>query len=359
MIQSQPGADPKSNPARPTTASEARPTVVVITTGGTIASRNRGGAVVAADSGDDLVSRVASDVGVDLQVREVARLGSYQLGLGDLRRISEQVAATWREVPQAVGVVITHGTDTLEETAFLLDLVHAGDQPVVVTGAMRNADDPRSDGPGNLAAAVAVAASGQARGRGVLICFAGRIIAAKGARKRHTVDDDAFDSRWPAGLLGGVDAGVPRFDVAAPVERRAHFPLPSAHFDDLRIDVVSSYPGADGRLVRAAADSGSHGLVLLGTGAGNASPGVFSAVTDFLVGGRPVLVATRVPNGPVVPVYGNGGGASLAAAGAVLVRELPASQARILLGLALLADRRRAAAIVADYLAQELPDNQE
>lgn len=101
-------------------------TVVVITTGGTIASRVQHGAVVAADSGHDLVSRVAADAGVHLVVRDLARKGSYQLDLGDLRRISEQVAATWREVPDAAGVVITHGTDTLEETAFLLDLVHAG-----------------------------------------------------------------------------------------------------------------------------------------------------------------------------------------------------------------------------------------
>ncbi len=335
---------------------QVKRTVVVITTGGTIASRKRGGAVVAADSGEDLVSRVEAGLGIELQVRELARMGSYQLGFGDLRRINDAVLEVWREVPDAAGVVITQGTDTLEETAFVLDLVHADDRPVVVTGAMRNADDPRSDGPGNLADAAAVAAAADARGRGVLVCFAGSIIAAKGARKRHTSADDAFESKREGGLLGQVVDGIPRFASEPPVGRKPYFAPLSAEFDDLRVEIVDSYPGADGRLVRAAAGLGAQGLVLVGTGAGNATPGVFSAVTQCLADGVPVVFGTRVPNGSVLAIYGNGGGADLAAAGAIPARELPVSQARILLSLALLAaPGRRAGEIVADYLATELP----
>jgi L-asparaginase len=157
------------------------PHVLVLATGGTISSRTRpDGSAVAADPAERLLGSVPDlPPGVTVATRDVLRVNSFALTHGDLRAIADAVAdALARD--DVDGVVVTHGTDTLEETALLLDLVTDDPRPVVLTGAQRSADDPVGDGPGNLRDAIVVAASEAARGAGVVAVFASRILAAHG-----------------------------------------------------------------------------------------------------------------------------------------------------------------------------------
>ena len=300
--------------------------IQLLGTGGTIASRSRGAAgAVATDTASALVSTQYGEVTV--AARDVLNTGSYRLGLGDLRRIAQAVAHAVAE-PNTDGVVVTHGTDTMEETAFLLDLLHASPKPVVLTGAQRPADSPDSDGPRNVTDAVRAAAAEGLRGSGVLICFDGTIRSARGARKTHTTASNAFGGGVQVAHVAGD-----RLVVTAAPRRYPPLPMPTAAFDDTRVDVVVAYPGATPELLEYVVRQGARAVVLAGTGVGNAGPGFAEAVRDAVGRGCAVVLGTRVPGGPVVPTYGNGGGIDLAAAGAVPSGDLDPFQARILTAL--------------------------
>ena len=254
------------------------------------------------------------------------------------------MAATLAD-PAVDGVVVTHGTDTAEETAYLLDLVHSDDRPVVLTGAQRSADAPDADGPRNLRDALRVAADPAARGLGVLVVFDGLVLAARGTRKVHTQEAAAF-AQPDGGALGRVVDG--RLVVDGVPAHREHLDLGAADLEAPRVDIAAVYPGVDGTALQAFAAAGARGVVLVATGAGNANPAIVAAVADLTRQGVVVGLTTRVDTGPVAGVYGGGGGgADLVAAGAVPLGTLRAGQGRILL-LALLAalgdpDRVRAA----------------
>jgi L-asparaginase len=228
------------------------------------------------------------------------------------------------------GVVVTQGTDTMEESAYLADLVHDDPRPIVFTGAQRPFDAPAPDGPANLADALRVAASPAARNFGVLLCFDGLVFAAHGVRKVETLRSGAFAApgRGPVLRLAGESVRP----LARPV-RPVALPLDLA--DDLpRVDVVACYLGADGTLMRAAAAAGAAGIVLEAFGAGNVPPAIAEATEELVTGGIPVLVCSRVPSGPVVPLYATGG-ARLSRAGAVFAGDLSPWQGRLLLAAAL------------------------
>jgi L-asparaginase len=270
--------------------------VALLTTGGTIASsRDEHG-----------VSRPVAGVGVDVDgvaVREVMSKDSSALDFADLDTIRTAVADALAE-DGCVGVVVLHGTDTMEESALYVDLFHDDERPVVFTGAQRTADHADPDGPGNIAAAVAAAQSE----RGVLIAFGGRLLPARGAIKKHTTELDAFRS-----------AALPRPK-----------PLPWKPIAGVRVDIVALYPGADGLQIDACRQAGASGIVLQALGSGNTNAAVVHAVKEAVAAGVHVVVTTRVPFGETSPTYGGGGGGhDLVDAGAVFSRELRAGQARI------------------------------
>jgi L-asparaginase len=311
--------------------------VVVLATGGTIASSGGSdGAAVANRGASDLLAGITGGP-VTVEARDLFQLGSYLLEHRHLRMVCEAVAGELAH-PEVDGVVITHGTDTMEETAYLLDLVHAGEKPAVFTGAQRPADAPDTDGPANLRAAIAAAASPQTRGLGVLISFAGRLFAARGTRKGHTIAPEPFCTPG-SGPLGTVSPAVvdggDAVRLAATPRRPAALPGPTEAFDTTRVDVVSMYPGADAALPAAAVDAGAAGVVIAGTGMGNGNHAVVSWVREAVRAGVAVGLSSRVAAGPVVPVYGNGGAVDLVRAGAVPLGTLPLYQARILLALQL------------------------
>ena len=270
--------------------------VALLTTGGTIASsRDEHG-----------VSRPVAGIGVDVdgvRVHEVMSKDSSALDFADLDTIRTAVADALAE-DGCAGVVVLHGTDTMEESALYVDLFHDDERPVVFTGAQRTADHPDPDGPSNIAAAVAAARSE----RGVLIAFGGRLLPARGAIKKHTTELDAFRS-----------AALPRPK-----------PMPWTPIGGVRVDIVALYPGADGMQIDACLRAGASGIVLEATGSGNTNARVVHAVQEAVAAGVHMVVTTRVPFGETSPSYGGGGGGhDLVDAGAVFARELRAGQARI------------------------------
>lgn len=310
--------------------------VVLLATGGTIASRQipeRGQGSIAADTGEDLLRTASKPSPFPVRVVDVFQRGSYSLTFEDMLAICAKITEVLLD-PQVAGVVVSHGTDTMEETAFLADLVHADQRPVVFTGAQFSADSALPDGPGNLLQAVAVAAAPAAAGHGVLLSFAGKVFRARGVRKAHTRRLDAF-ANPDFGIAGTVSPeGIVAMD--GPERHPAPLPLPT----DLtsarqRVDLVCSYPGADAVLVQASVAAGAAGIVLQGTGSGNANPVLCNALQEAIASGVTVVTSTRVDAGPVVPVYGAGGGLDLETAGAIPSGSLRPSQSLILLSLLL------------------------
>lgn len=233
--------------------------------------------------------------------------------------------------PEVAGVIVSHGTDTMEETAWFLDLTLDTDKPVVLVGAQRNASEVDFDGPRNLFNAVRICLSPEASGKGVVICLNDQINAAREASKTSTSEVATFKS-GDFGFLGQVDPDAVRF-YRSPA-RRQHVPLLDGPLP--RVDIVPSYAGADGVLLRAAAEAGARGVVLAALGCGNVPLGQYETLRELVTRGVAIVIATRVPNGRVFPLYGYpGGGRSLAEAGAAYADNLSPQHARVLLMLGL------------------------
>jgi L-asparaginase len=222
----------------------------------------------------------------------------------------------------------------MEENVYLIDLLLGdGGAPVVLTGAQRAASEPDADGPTNLRAAIRVAASAAARGRGAMISFAGEVHAAREVRKVHTSALAAFASPG-YGPIGQVDGDVVAFR-RRPERPGALDPRLDPERLETRVDLVRLYAGADGRFVRASVASGARAIVLEATGRGNANDAVVAAVGEAVAAGVAVVVCSRAAAGRVEPAYGRGGGADLAEAGALFAGDLAGPKARILLEVAL------------------------
>ncbi|MEU9715365.1 asparaginase [Streptomyces sp. NPDC047976] len=304
--------------------------IVVISTGGTIASRWMGSGFAAEADGREVMATAPLPEGVSVEVVDLFSVNSprlttaHQLTL--LRTVHEVLAD-----PGVDGIVVTHGTDTLEESAFLVDLHHHDARSVVFTGSQLPMGSADGDGPGNLYDALLTAAT--TRGLGVLITFAGRVHAARGTVKTQAVALDAFADPSKE-LLGKIGFG--KVAVLRTPERPAPLALPAMPELPPRVDMVMHHADADPLLLNAAVEAGAQGIVLIGTGAGNATPEIVEAVRAAVARGVLVALTTRVAAGPVTEIYTHGGAVDLVAAGAVPTGTLRAGQARIAVLAALL-----------------------
>lgn len=314
--------------------------VCLITTGGTIASRKEpdSGHVTASLGGAALREMLGDGLeGIDVVVDEFCKVGSYAMDLALSFSLAQHISVRLQE--QFDGVVITHGTDTMEESAFLADLIVASDKPVVFTGAQHAADDPNPDGPQNIRDSIRLAASEAAVGLGAMICFDHEFHAARDVTKSHTSRTDTFLSD-EHGKLGDVDGD--RIVVhRRPVLRKTY----ACEKVETDIELVKLAMGATDRIVRLAARDGAKALVLEGFGRGNAPPAITEAAIDIVHAGVPVVMTTRCQRGRVKPVYGNGGGKTLAEGGVIFAGDFSGQKARVLLsvllGLGLDGDRLR------------------
>jgi L-asparaginase len=308
------------------------PHVIILATGGTIASRfsPRDGAVIAGVSGEELV-RGLSGFGssVEITTEQFCNIGSFlftlDLAFGIVRRVEELLQGV-----DVAGVVVTCGTDTMEEIAYLADLLIASDKPVVFTGAQRHADFPDTDGPRNLNAAILVAASEASKGLGALIVFEDEIHAARDATKVHTSRVGTFASA-EHGKLGDVDGA--QIIISRRTIRRGTVQTSAI---ESQVDLIKLYMGADARFVDFSSETGSKGIVVEAFGRGNATLAVTEAVRRAVDRGVVVAIASRSPQGRVMPTYtGGGGGHDLMKAGAIFAGDLSGVKTRILLAVLL------------------------
>lgn len=305
--------------------------IVILGTGGTIAGT--------AASATDAVGYTAAQLGVAQLVAAVPALASAPIECEQVAQLDSKDMdfATWQQLAQrcafhlaradVAGVVVTHGTDTLEETAYFLHRVLAPAKPLVLTAAMRPATSVQADGPQNLLDAVTLARAGSVAGVSVVI--AGRAWAGAEVRKRHTYRLDAFDA-GDAGPLAVIEAGHVRTLRAQPPTGQAvgldAIGKDAVHWP--RVEIVLNHAGADGALVDALVAQGVAGIVAAGTGNGRLSTALESALLRADRAGVRVLRASRCAEGPVL----GGDTAELPGAGA-----LSAVQARVELLLQLLA----------------------
>jgi len=307
--------------------------VVVVSTGGTIAMRAdpASGKLVPAASGEEVVEMLRWPDAPPLELDDFAHVPSFDMH-GELTRSLADCVAEHCRRDDVAAAVVTHGTDTMEETVYTVDRLHVSEKPVVFTGAQRAADEADTDGPRNLRNAILVALAADSAQRGALVAFAGEIHAAREVRKVHTSALAAFGSPGygPLGHVDGDQVGYRRRPDRSPPLPRPDGALPP-------VDLIRLHAGSDDRFLRCSLESGSRAIVLEATGRGNANEQVLPGVAAAVEAGVPVVICSRCVAGRVEPVYGRGGGKDLAEAGALFGGDLAGPKARVLVQLALAA----------------------
>ncbi|HEV2132554.1 MAG TPA: asparaginase [Longimicrobiaceae bacterium] len=308
-----------------------RPRILLITTGGTISMRadpDRGGAVPRLSGQEVLDSVPGVEEVAAIEVREFGRYPGPHMTIERMWKLRSRILQAMEEGFD--GIVLTHGTDTIEETAYLLDRSLPATLPVTITGAMRNSSELSWDGPANLMAAVQVAASREARGRGAMVVIDDRIVQGAEVVKTHTEEAGTFRSpNW--GPLGIVDKASVLF-YRESRRKRTLAPAEPA----MPVDLVKIVAGADSRLIEASVQSGAVGIVLEALGRGNVPPAVMPGVRCWTAARRPVVVTSRSLRGRVLDTYAYlGGGHELREMGVIFADHLTGQQARIELMLAL------------------------
>lgn len=309
------------------------PRVHVIATGGTISNmgndpRRTGSELVAGIPG---LERIA-----DVTVEQFSNVASGAITQEMLRDLAKRIRSLFAESSPPAGVIVTHGTDTMEETAFFLDLTVGGCSPVILTGAMRQANWAGADGPANLYNSIRLAASPEARNRGAFVLMNDEIFLAREVTKSNTTRTNAF-SAPEAGPAGVTDPDGIFFRSPAP----ANCPAPLVNIDAVqnfaRVDIVYSYIGADSTVIDALVAAGARGIVVAGVGRGGTTPSQSRALRRATDKGLIIVTSNRTGGGrvgrPTAPEtlrnLAAGSGAMIGAG------DLNPQKARMLLSLAI------------------------
>jgi L-asparaginase len=306
--------------------------IALLFTGGTISMRHdagAGGAIPKLSAREIVAATRGIEEIADLEIEDWGAFPGPHMSMERIWALRNRIVGLLAR-DDIAGIVLTHGTDTLEESAYLCARSIDASKPIVFTGAMRAASDLGWDGPANLLDAAKVAASDEAVGHGVMVVMGGRIFTGLDVTKAHTHLLDAFESPG-LGPIGVIDDDRVIFRRSLP---------PAAHILDpvapaTPIDIVTAFAGADRRLLDACRPTG-RGLVVAAMGRGNVPPTMADGIADWIGDGKPVVIASRAMRGRVGPTYGYpGGGRRLVELGAVFSGSRRPQQARIELALAM------------------------
>lgn len=306
--------------------------IVILFTGGTISMRNDPdgeGAKPALTSAEILRATRGIDRITGVEIEDWAQLPGPHMTVDRMWALRNRIAEHLRR-PDVDGIVVTHGTDTLEESAYLVARSLPAEKPVVFTGAMRTISDLGWDGPANLLEAVRVAASSEVHGFGALVVISGQIFAALDVTKTNTHLLDAFESPG-LGPLGVLDEGELILHRGIPQSP----PLINPPELAAPVDIIFAAAGVDARLLDASR-SIAKGVVIAAMGRGNVPPALVPAIERWIAEKKPVVISSRTQGGRVGHTYGYpGGGRRLEALGAIFAGSRRAQQARIdiMLGL--------------------------
>jgi len=304
--------------------------VVVLTTGGTISTRDvDGSGARPVLRGQDLLQQIP-DLGAvaEVEVAELAFVPGAFMTLATMRQMSERARQILSQA-QVAGLVVTHGTDTLEESAYLLYLTVDTDKPVVFTGAMRNSSQIGFDGYRNLYDAIRVAVSESARGLGTVVVLNEEIHSARWVTKTNGQKEDTYESpaTGPVGVVYGDGPHVFTRPLPHPV-------LPPRL--EPRVDLIRLCVDGDDKFIRCAAEAGARGLVLEVFGGGRINPPLLPALDRALAGGMMIVATTRCITGNMWDMYGyEGAFRDLQRRGVIFAHDLPGHKARLKLMLAL------------------------
>lgn len=310
--------------------------IVLLFTGGTISMRRNvasGGAIPALTADEIVAATSGIEAVTGIEIEEWGRFPGPHMTIERMWELRTRIAEHLVRA-DVRGVVVTHGTDTLEESAYLVARSVASQKPVVFTGAQRTQGELGWDGPANLLESVRVAASREARGYGVMVVVGGQIFSARDVTKANTMLLEAFESR-DLGPLGFLDEG----EVVMRRELPPGPPVMMPHAPATPVDIIYAAAGVDSRLLDAARER-ALGVVIAALGRGNVPPEMLPGIVRLVESGRPVVITTRAGGGRVGQTYAYpGGGRTLLEAGAIMGGSRTPQQARIDLMLALGAAR--------------------
>ncbi|WP_432664028.1 asparaginase [Wukongibacter baidiensis] len=306
--------------------------VAVIFTGGTISMKidPRISAAIPALSSEEIMSMVTNiDKFADIEIVNFERIPGPHMTPNKMIELSRLIKKLVERV-DIDGVVVTHGTDTLEETAFLLDLNISSDKPIVIAGAMRNGSELGYDGPSNLASAICTVISDQAKGKGVLVVMNNEVNAASEVTKTHTLSLDTFKS-LEFGPLGIVDND----EVIFYRNIVKHHHIDTDNIEE-NVYLIKTYAGIDSTLVDFCVEKGAKGIIVEAMGRGNIPPEMVSGIENAILKGVKIVLVSRCPMGRVLDSYGyEGGGKKLRDLGVIFGGSLNGQKARVKLMLAL------------------------
>ncbi|PKR78867.1 asparaginase [Halalkalibacillus sediminis] len=306
--------------------------VILLTTGGTIASKpneNSGKLSSGAMTGEELASKCDLPKDIDVIIDSAFQKPSVHLTANDWLKLKDKIE-TYFEDETVDGIVVTHGTDTIEETAYFLDLTISDSRPVIVTGSQRSIADLGSDVYVNLRHAIYSACSEDLMDVGTAVVFNERIFAAKYVKKEHASNIQGFNS-FGFGYLGIIDNDEVQI-FQKPIKRETYQLIA----DLPKVDIVKCYTDADGRVIDALRESGSKGIIIEGVGRGQVPPTMMPAIERCIAEGVILVITTASEEGAVYPTYDYRGSAfDLINQGVLLGSDYDSKKARVKLAVLL------------------------